>query len=503
MKKEKLVLIIDAGSSALKMFLIDKEGNTLASVLKRWTIVSDELFPNVIEYGEKNLGDLLIGLINELFMEVGESREKLVGISCISQRMNAVFMDKDDNILYFGPNIDSRGALVDFQLSSEDLEKIYNKTGHYPPFLFTPYRYMWFVENEKELVEKIDKIMSIHDAIIYLLTGEFLTEPTISSATMLMNIKSCKWDKEILSIFGIEGSLLPEIKRTGELAGYLREDVKDKLHIFRDVPVFLGGGDTQFGTLATQAFDVGDVGCVIGYTAPVQGIYDKPVVDPKRRLWTEKYIMESKWVVESNTGTFGGLIDWFIKSFLKELEEPYKWLSNVIEKAAPEQSLAKFYFGENIMDSSRMMDYKIFSTIILPNPSIPFGKKETLETLAYGFVESLVFALIGNIEQVREIIGRKESSVGLTGGVTRIGGFNTLLASALGEKCRVTSKHNGSALACAAIIYTNAGIFSSIEEALKTLVPCKEIKPDDDKVSALRNKYMDWRDYYERVNKHL
>ena len=499
MSGSELVLVIDAGSSGLKLYLIDSGGGIVRSVQHKWKMIHDPFFPNIVEYDKRDFKKILFGLIRELLSGPGLERNNVVGISCIAQRMGTVFLDGEDNILYFGPNIDSRGALVCFELDEEETRELYRRTGHAPPFIFPPYRYLWFLENEEETAKKVEKIMSIHDLIVYMLTGEFVTEPTVSSATLLMNIHSDRWDKKALSIFNIDENILPEIRKTGDFAGYLSEEAKNLLHIFRDIPVILGGGDTQYGVLATGSYDEGDMGCVIGHTAPVQKISDKPLIDEDRRLWTERYVLPGKWVVESNAGFFGGLIEWFADGFLGHISDPYTWLDNVLESIAPEEADVRFFFFHSIMNAGRMTEYKTLSAIIYPSPAVPFAKKENIKSFAYGLLESLAFALLANLHQVSEVV-KKKGEVGLTGGVTRLRNFIKLFVSALGEPCKVTKMHNGSALACAALTYTKLGYFPNLREAIETIVPISWIQPNIEHSKNMALKFRRWLDEYKALS---
>ena len=503
MSQKECAIIIDLGSSLFRAYLVNSDGTIIAQETLQWMKKIDPMYPNIIEYEIENIEKEIISLIRKLIDRSKIEPKNIIAISCIAQRTGTVFLDFEGKLVYIGPNIDARGALVDFQIEDDDIKDIYNTTGHTPPFIFAPMRYVWFKENDEKKANRIAKILTIHDWIIYLLTGEYATEPSISSSTILMNIHTDKWDHDILSIFNIDPNMLPEIKSTGEIISTVKDDLRDKLKLSSDTVVILGGGDTQFGTLATRSFKSGDYSCVAGYTAPVQAVLDEPIIDEEMRVWTERYVLPRKWVIESNSGMLGGLIEWFVSGFLGTEERPYKKLNEVIQSINPADCNVQFFFGYNIMDAKNMANYKPLGMILFPNPSVPFLKKENIETFIYGFIESLAFGVVANVKQINKITKIKISKLGFTGGVSRLEHFIRIIVSTLDVDSYVTTRHNGSTLGCAALLFYKLGIYSDLNNALEKMIPMRIIHSDKEKSQIYQEKYTDWVYNYEQLRESI
>lgn len=100
---------------------------------------------------------------------------------------------------------------------------------------------------------EVDSILFMPQLIGYLLTGKKATEPTIASTSGFFT-KDKGFDKEFLYEYGIPSEIFPEVKQTGSILGYLKDDVKISIGIDCDIPVILTAGhDTACAVAALNA----------------------------------------------------------------------------------------------------------------------------------------------------------------------------------------------------------------------------------------------------------
>lgn len=100
---------------------------------------------------------------------------------------------------------------------------------------------------------QVDSILFMPQLIGYMLTGQKATEPTIASTSGFF-VKDSGFDKGFLSEYGIPTDIFPEVRQTGSILGYLKEDIKSRAGINYDIPVILTAGhDTACAVAALDA----------------------------------------------------------------------------------------------------------------------------------------------------------------------------------------------------------------------------------------------------------
>lgn len=492
------VLIIDFGSSGLKTHIVNSSGNVLAESKGKWKVIVDPDYPFIVEYDAQFMEKLLFTLIKDVIKASKIDANNIKAISCVAQRIGTIFLDKNNKEIYAGPNVDSRGILVDFPIDEDMVKRIYEISGHTPPFIFSPMRFLWFKENKPIIAQKISKILSTHDWIIYKLTGNTVTEPSIASDMLIFDINKRKWSEELLDFFNINLEQLSEVKNAGDFAGEIKTEVAKQLGLPRNMSVYVGGGDTHFGLLAAGLIKEQHYGCVAGYTSPVMGILDKPLIDEDMKVWTGCYILSNTWSLESNVGVSGGLVDWFIKSFLNSRSKDlYRYFEKLVESSEPGAKGVRIKVGSMIMNAKNMAEQKITGLILLPSPVLPFIKPARIEDFARSILETIAFAVKANLKQLIETTNIKLECFGLTGGLTRFKIFPKILSSVLGTKIQVSREYNGSVLACAAMTFNSLQVYSSLEKAIKNMIKLYNVEPDSKNIQIYNEFFLDWLNMYE------
>ena len=510
-KDTDVVIIVDLGTSSIKSLVISSEGVILAKVRTPWPLMRDSEFGGIVEVNKKEARNKIFRTIKQSIISSKIHSSQVKAISCISLRAGTVFLDKKGQELYVGPNYDARGVFTDFAFSitEEQQKKIYQASGHVPPFMFSPLRYWWFKENKHSVIDRLNTILSFHDWGIYVLTGQLTAEPTTASTHMLLDLNKRQWNDEILDFFGMNDDYLPEIKETGDFAGYLTEEAAKILNI-PSIPIYLGGGDSHFGLVACRALEEGDVGFVAGYTAPTMQVTSSPTIDEQQRTWTSCHVFANYWVVESNMGPCGQLIEWFSNHFLapildnlpSPITEKHELLFNFFENIASKSPIGsnRTFFKPTtmIMNAAKMIDTPTRSLFTFNSPINPFGTIPSANDFANAITEAIAFALKANMEQLENITSLDPKTVGITGGMTKFTHFLETLVNVLDRPLRVTQHPDGSSLGRAALLFKQLNLFGSIEESLDHVVPMKTIEPNIEAVNVMKEYYDEWKEFHDQ-----
>jgi gluconokinase len=101
----------------------------------------------------------------------------------------------------------------------------------------------WMKNNEKDRFKQTNKILSLKSYIIQQLTGEYMIDYSIASATGLLNIHKIKWEPDALKFAGINANMLPDLVPVFTSAGKLKKAYQASLGLSADTKLIVGSSD--------------------------------------------------------------------------------------------------------------------------------------------------------------------------------------------------------------------------------------------------------------------
>ena len=214
---------------------------------------------------------------------------KAIGISY--QMHGLVCVDKDKNPLR--PSIiwcDSRAVpygqkAFDALGHEQCLSHLLNSPGN-----FTASKLAWVKENEPELYSKIYKIMLPGDFIAMKLTGEISTTISGLSEGMMWDFSESRTAKMLLDYYGIDESLIPEIRPTFAEQGRVSAAASAELGLAEGIPVTYRAGDQPNNALSLNVFNPGEIASTAGTSGVVYGVLGEVNYDPKSRVNTFAHV---------------------------------------------------------------------------------------------------------------------------------------------------------------------------------------------------------------------
>ena len=214
---------------------------------------------------------------------------KAIGISY--QMHGLVCVDKDQNVLR--PSIiwcDSRavpyGQKAFDALGHENcLSHLLNSPGN-----FTASKLAWVKENEPELYAKIYKIMLPGDYIAMKLSGEICTTVSGLSEGMLWDFAEDAPAQMLLDHYGIDRSLIADIKPTFSEQGRVSAAAAAELGLAEGTPITYRAGDQPNNALSLNVFNPGEIASTAGTSGVVYGVLGDVNYDPKSRVNTFAHV---------------------------------------------------------------------------------------------------------------------------------------------------------------------------------------------------------------------
>jgi xylulokinase len=274
---------IDLGSTSLKAVVYDLAGNMVASgsrPTERFNPNPDH--PEWTVWDPDQIWGGTAAAMKEAVSKVGDPKN-IKGVAVTGMGMDGVPMDEQGNWLYpFISWHDPRTA-PQMQWWEENIgaEKSFSVGGNTLWRFNTALRLLWMAEHEPEILARTHKWVLIEDFLNYKLCGRQATDYTMASCTLLFDQRKLDWSDEIISLAGIDGSLMCDAFPSGTPLGEVTAGAAEATGLAVGTPVILGGHDYLCGALPVGAFKPGVVLDVTGTWEIVLTAIPEPVLTPE------------------------------------------------------------------------------------------------------------------------------------------------------------------------------------------------------------------------------
>lgn len=320
------VMAIDQGTTSSRAIIFDKAGN----IVSVGQFEHEQIFPQPgwVEHNPLEIWENVNKSIGTALAELGINRHSLAGVGITNQRETVVVWDKNTGEPVYNaivwqdtrtqPICDALAQAKDADGKEYGPDRFKTKVGLPLAPYFSASKVQWILDNVpgvRERAEKGDLLLGTMDTwVLWNLTGGVeggvhVTDVTNASRTLLMDITTLEWDKEMCDAFTIPMSMLPEIKSSSEVYGY-----GSKNSLLIDTPIAGILGDQQAATFGQTCFSVGQVkntygtGCFMLMNTGEEIVHSKNglLTTVLYKLGDEKPV----YALEGSIAVTGSLIQW-------------------------------------------------------------------------------------------------------------------------------------------------------------------------------------------------
>jgi glycerol kinase len=309
------VLALDQGTTSSRAILFDHDGVMRAVAQREFP----QLFPQPgwVEHDPNEIWASQIAVASEVLGRAQVVPRELAAIGITNQRETTIVWDRDTGqpVCHAIVWQDRRTAEFCDRLKADGLEPMIRaRTGLVIDAYFSASKIAWILEHVDGARRRADAgrlaFGTVDSWLIWKLTGGavHVTDVSNASRTMLFNIETLAWDDELLQIFGVPRSMLPEVRSSSEVYGVVSSD----LSVAR-VPVAGIAGDQQaalFGQMCVRpglAKNTYGTGCFV-----LQNTGDRPVTSQNRLVSTVAWQVggRTEYALEGSVFIGGAVVQW-------------------------------------------------------------------------------------------------------------------------------------------------------------------------------------------------
>ena len=257
-----LYIGVDLGTSAVKLLLMDENGNIHKIVSREYPLY----FPHP-GWSEQKPGDWFAQSmegIRELTAECDKSQVR--GISFGGQ-MHGLVLTGDDGypvrpaIIWLDQRAGRQLEQISAVLPEEEMGRTFcNRVSS--GFAFPSL--LWVKENEPDAFARAAHVLSPKDYLRYKMTGEIGAEVVDASSTTMFDTAKRDWAWDVLERFGLPARLFPEVKESADIAGTISPSCAAKTGLPAGIPVIYGSGDQPAQSIGNGVIKSGQIICNIG-----------------------------------------------------------------------------------------------------------------------------------------------------------------------------------------------------------------------------------------------
>jgi glycerol kinase len=309
------ILALDEGTTSARAIVFDHDGAIKAMAQKEFT----QLFPKPgwVEHDPQEIWSAQISVAGEVLGHLQLQPRDIAAVGISNQRETTVVWDRDTGEPVYNAIVwqDRRTAARCDQLRADGYEPlIQQRTGLLPDAYFSASKIAWILDNVPGTRERAEAgklaFGTVDSWLVWKLTGghRHLTDVSNAARTMLFNIHTGEWDEELLRVFRIPASLLPEVRRSSEVYGEIYSIPK-----LQHVPVGGIAGDQQAALFGQMCVTPGltkntyGTGCFM-----LQSTGERPVASHNRLLTTIAWKLgeRTEYALEGSVFVGGAVVQW-------------------------------------------------------------------------------------------------------------------------------------------------------------------------------------------------
>ncbi|MDA7874500.1 xylulokinase [Rhodopirellula sp.] len=489
---------IDIGTSGTKTLAIDVSGKVLAEADAEYPLHQPR--PGWTEQDPEDWWKATIKTVRAVMRKAKLTPDSIKAIGLSGQMHGSVFLDKKNQVI-------RKALLWNDQRTAAECDQITAAAGGRKNLIkmvanpalsgFQAPKILWLRNNEKRNYDKLAKVLLPKDDIRRRLTGDFVTDVSDASGTLLLDVVKRRWSKRLLSKLELDEQILPRVVESDEVTGTLTSEAAKALGLTTQCKVVGGAGDCAAGAVGNGVVRKGVLSTSIGTSGVMFVHSDEPQYDTTGRLHTFCHAVNGKWHMMGVNLTSGGSLQWWVDSILQGL-------SGIAPKnryAAATAEAAAIAAGSNGLlflpylngERTPHADPKARGSFVGMNLTHTRGH------MTRSVMEGITFALRDSLDIIQSL-DVPVRQIRASGGGSKNPLWRQMQADVFGKKITTLEVEQGSAFGVALLAAVGDGAYRSVESACKATIKVADETPANRvAVKQYNQLFPIYRDLYDQL----
>jgi L-fuculokinase len=481
-----LLLGVDIGATGIKTGFFAPDGSLIALAGRRnGPVPQPDGEPGWLIWDAEDIWSKVCECIAECLETVGDPAH-VKAVACTGFGTDGLPLDASGNRLYpFISWHDSRTVPQSRDMAERvGNDRLFAMTGYHNYPINTVNRLLWYRQNRPDLLDKTHRWLQMQDYIAFRFSGEFSTECTIASTTMMLNMAERTWSDEILKVAEVDPAILPTTSEAGTQIGAITVKAAKETGLRVGTPVVTGGHDCEIAVLGAGV-NQDDVFIDITGTweiliALVSQFEPKPE-HYDHGLDFECHAIPGQWICQSLM-IAGGVLEWIRAQHYADTSDDCVYETMFSDAAAPAAGvylLPSFMRGMGPSAAQHAL-----GTILGLTTATSRGQ------IVRAAIEGLCFQLRQQVAALEGASGRRASRLRVVGGGQKNPLWLQMKADVTGLPVEITTNPEVTLLGVALLAGVGAGMYGSVDEALGNVrFPTEDYAPDGAAHAAYGERY--------------
>lgn len=467
---------VDLGTSGLKLLLVAADG----SILDQTALTYPVSYPRD-GWSEQNPEDWFAALMRG-FEQLGA--RDVAGISFGGQMHGLVALDAAGEVVR--PCILWNDGRTERETEYLNALPVAEYTGNMAFAGFTASKLLWLRKNEEQNFARTAKIMLPKDYLAYKLTGQFATDYSDASGTLLLDVKNRRWSSEMCDICGISAGQLPQLFESYQPVGFVKREICERFG-WGKVVVAAGAGDNAAAAVGTGCVNAGDCNVSLGTSGTVF-------------IASDKFVQPSNNALHSFAHANGR---YHLMGCILSAASANKWWVEDILGAGYDLPGAEALLGSNpVMFAPYLTGERCpHNDVGVRGAFVGLSPQTTRLHMSLAVLEGVAFALRDCLELARSCgIAVRASSV--CGGGARSALWQRIIANVLNVELSTLKTEQGPAYGAAMLAMVACGEYADVASAAAAIVSKRpSAAPESGLAAAYDERYKKFRALYPALKK--